>query len=88
MKIKEGLKVRTIAGESVVLMQAKGVVDMTKVVSLNKSSLYLWNELVGKEFEIEDVASKLMDNYEVEEERARADAAKWVEKMQDSGVII
>ena len=50
MKIRDEYKVREIAGEHVVIMQGRYGADMTKVISLNESSLFLWNELAGREF--------------------------------------
>ena len=50
MKIREEYKVREMAGEHVVIMQGRLGVDMTKIISLNESALYLWNALAGKEF--------------------------------------
>ena len=43
MKIREEYKVREMAGEHVVIMQGRQGVDMTKIISLNESALYLWN---------------------------------------------
>lgn len=43
MKIREEYKVREMAGEHVVVMQGRLGVDMTKIISLNESALYLWN---------------------------------------------
>ena len=51
MKFKEGYKVRDIAGEHVVIMQGRFGSDMTRVIALNETSLLLWNELQGKEFD-------------------------------------
>ena len=48
MKIREEYKVREMAGEHVVIMQGRLGVDMTKIISLNESALYLWNALAGK----------------------------------------
>ena len=64
MKFKEGYKVRSMAGENVVIMQGKAGSDMTRIISLNDSSLLLWNELQGKEFEATDVAEILISNYD------------------------
>ena len=50
MKFKEGYKVRSMAGENVVIMQGTAGSDMTRIISLNDSSLLLWNELQDKEF--------------------------------------
>ena len=60
MKIKEQYKVREMAGEHVIIMQGKHGSDLTKIISLNESALYLWNELQGKEFDAEVVANLIM----------------------------
>ena len=44
MKIRDQYKVREIAGEHVVIMQGRYGADMTRVISLNESALFLWNE--------------------------------------------
>ena len=41
-----------MAGENVVIMQGTAGSDMTRIISLNNSSLLLWNELQDKEFEV------------------------------------
>ena len=87
MKFKEGYKVRSMAGENVVIMQGKAGSDMTRIISLNASSLLLWNELQGKEFEVADVVNILVDAYEIDAEIAERDAKAWVEKLQECGLI-
>ena len=67
MKIREEYKVREMAGEHVVIMQGRLGVDMTKIISLNESALYLWNALAGKEFSVDDAARLLTERYEVDE---------------------
>lgn len=87
MKLEANLRIRDIAGESVILMPSKEGKDMTRVLALNSSSRYLWDTLVGKEFEAEDVVKALLDRYEVDETRAREDAAKWVAQLVELGVL-
>ena len=87
MKIESKYKVRDIAGEKMIILQGTFGADMTKIISLNESAELLFNNLAGREFEIEDVAAVLTDNYEVEAEVALADAAKWVESLAGCGVI-
>lgn len=87
MKFKEGYKVREIAGESVVIMQGRFGVDMTKIISLNSSSLLLWKALQNREFEVDDVAAILLENYEVEASVAQADAKAWVAKLKECKLI-
>lgn len=87
MKFKEGYKVRSMAGENVVIMQGTAGSDMTRIISLNDSSLLLWNELQGKEFEVADVAQILVDTYEIDSETAERDAKAWVEKLAECALI-
>ena len=87
MKIESKYKVRNIAGEKMIILQGTFGADMTKIISLNDSAELLCNNLVGREFELEDVAALLTDNYVVEAEVALADAAKWVESLAGCGVI-
>lgn len=87
MKFKSGYKVRSMAGENVVIMQGKGGSDMTRIISLNDSSLLLWNELQGKEFEVADVAAILVEAYKIDSEMAERDAKAWVEKLAECGLV-
>ena len=87
MKFKEGYKVRSMAGENVVIMQGTAGSDMTRIISLNDSSLLLWNRLQGKEFEVADVAAILVEVYEVDAELAERDAAAWIEKLTECGLV-
>ncbi len=87
MRIKQGYKVRELAGENVVIMQGRSGADMTRVISLNNSSLLLWNNLLDVDFSADDVKRILLENYDVDETVAAADAQAWVEKMQQSGLV-
>ena len=87
MKFREGLKVRSMAGENVVIMQGTAGSDMTRIISLNDSSLLLWNELQNKEFEVADIANILVENYDIDAATAEHDAKAWIEKLQECNLI-
>lgn len=87
MKIKAGLKIRKIAGESIVIMQSHGVTDMTKVISLNDTSEWLWNELSGKEFEESDVVDLLTGKFAISREQAETDARAWIESLNKCLIV-
>ena len=87
MKIKLEYKVRSIAGENVVILQGRGNADMTQIITLNDSALLLWNQLEGKDFDVEDAVSVLCENYDVEESLAKSDAEAWVKRMQECGLV-
>lgn len=86
MKFKAGYKVRSMAGENVVIMQGAAGSDMTRIISLNDSSLLLWNELQGKEFDVQDAVEILLANYKVDVETAERDVAAWLNKLQECGL--
>ena len=76
-----------MAGENVVIMQGTVGSDMTRIISLNDSSLLLWNALQDKEFEVKDVANILVENYGIDLATAERDAKAWVEKLQECNLI-
>ena len=84
MKIKEGFILRKICGEYVVVGEGLSQVNFNKMLSLNASAAYLWEQFQGKDFTVEDMAAALMERYEVDKERAYQDsaalAAKWIEE--------
>jgi len=87
MQIKEGLEIRNIAGEKVLIMQGRYGVDMTKVVSFNATAEWLWNTLYGKTFSMEDVTDLLIERFEVDADTAAADAKKWIDQLQQCKAI-
>lgn len=87
MKIKEGFILRKICGEYVVVGEGLAQVNFNKMLSLNASAAYLWEKLEGKEFTVQDMADALMEQYEVENDRAYEDAAALAGKWVEEGVV-
>jgi hypothetical protein len=88
MKIKEQLKIREIAGEKIVILERAQKVEFTRVMVLNSTSEWLWNQLFGKVFEPEQVAGLLQTKYNVEESIAMADSLKWIETLKNNDAIV
>ncbi|MBO4755394.1 MAG: PqqD family protein [Bacteroidales bacterium] len=87
MKIKDGFILRTICGEHVVVGEGLAQVNFNKMLSLNASAAYLWNEVTGKEFTVEDLTSLLTEKYDVSADKAAEDAAKVAEIWIREGVV-
>ena len=87
MKIREGYKVRDIAGENVVIMQGKAGADMTRIITFNDSALLLWNELQGKDFDLQDAVRVLTDSYEVDAAVAERDARAWIDRLAECKLV-
>lgn len=82
MKINQGFELREMCGERIIIATGKENIDFSKVISLNESAAWLWNEVEGKEFTSDTLAALLMEQYDVDEATALADAtalaAQWV----------
>ncbi len=87
MKISDKYKVREMAGQHVVIIQGKHGEDMTRIISLNESSLFLWNTMQGREFGADDAAQALMDKYGIDKELAAHDAKAWCDKLSECGLL-
>ncbi|MBR3702289.1 MAG: PqqD family protein [Alistipes sp.] len=87
MRINPEYKVREIAGENVVILQGEYGADMTRIITLNDSALLLWNELLGREFAVEDAADVLIKSYDVEETTALRDAQLWIDKLSECKLL-
>ncbi|MCH5224114.1 MAG: PqqD family protein [Muribaculaceae bacterium] len=87
MRIKDNFKVRKIAGENLIVNQGATHSDLTKIISLNETAVYLWNELFGKDFTIDDAANLLVEKFGIDKEIALKDAGKWIDTMVSEEVI-
>lgn len=83
MKIKKGFELREICGEYIVVAHGDKNIDFSKVINLNESAAVMWKEVADKDFTPEDLASILLNTYDVEEEIAQTDALRimkeWIE---------
>lgn len=87
MKIKSNYKLRTIAGENIIVNQGTTDVNLTHIISLNSSACVLWEKLWDKDFELEDAAQILEDTYHISHEQALQDALKWVDALKNCDIL-
>jgi hypothetical protein len=79
MKIKNGFILREMCGENIVAAEGIENINFNKLISLNESAAYLWKELAGKEFTIEEMANLLISRYEIDRELAIKDSTNLCE---------
>lgn len=87
MKIKDGFVLRSLCGEHVVISEGKENIDFSQIINLNESSAFLWKNVIGKEFTVDDLVTLLTGEYEVSEETAREDILVLVDKLFEAGLI-
>lgn len=87
MKIKDVYEVRDVLDEHLVICQGEKAQDLTHLISLNETSVVLWNAFKGKEFTLADVAQYLQTRYGISQARASQDAESWVNPLVKNGII-
>lgn len=87
MKINPDFKLRTIAGETIIVNQGTPDIDLTRIISLNASACLLWEKLSGKDFTPEEAGRILSDTYHISPQQAYTDAADWIAALKMCRII-
>jgi len=88
MITKKGFHLRNVCGEYVIVAEGLENIDFSKIISMNESAAFLWNKVDGKgPFNIDDLASYLCEDYDVDYDTAKRDAKDIVEKWFEAGII-
>jgi len=87
MKLRSDLTLRQMGDDHIIVEPHQGMVDLSKVYTLNKSAAFLWKSLNGYEFEQGDVVRVLTENYEVNDVQAKHDAAEMIQYFRSHGLL-
>ena len=88
MKAKPGFKLREVGGEQIIAAEGKDNIDFSKIISMNESSAYLWEEVQQLEsFTVEDLAKLLLAQYEIDEQTALIDARTLASQWLKAGIV-
>ena len=87
MRIKDGFKLRTLGSEYIVSGEGLQQIDFNKLIALNSSAAYLWQEIEGKEFNEQTLAGLLVSKYNVSDSDALADATDIAKEWIDAGMV-
>ena len=88
MKIKKGFVLRQVCGENVIVGEGLGAINFGKMLALNETAAWLWQQAVAMDnFTIDTLVQKLCDEYEVSVDEAKTDVAAIVAEWQQVGVL-
>ena len=76
-----------MAGEYVVIMQGELGSNLTKIISLNESALYLWRAIEGKEFTEATISRLLAEEYGIDDAIAERDAQRWINHLEECDLL-
>lgn len=87
MKAKQGFNLRKVCGENIIVAEGRENIDFSKIISMNESSAYLWDAVKDKTFTIEELASLLTSEYDVDDNTAEKDAKSIAHQWLEAGII-
>lgn len=87
MKIKKGFVLREVAGEKIVSGEGLNQINFNKLITLNATAAYLWEQIHEKEFESETLATLLVEKYAVSYDTALRDAIALTEEWKRIGIV-
>ena len=79
---------RQVCGENVIVGEGLGAINFGKMLALNETAAWLWQQAVAmSDFTVDALAQKLCDEYEVSLDEAQADVKSIVAEWQNVGVL-
>ena len=87
MFIRKEVKLHTVAGKNFIFTRNGDQMDMPKIISFNKSSVWLWNQLEGRDFTEEEALELLTDHYSGDTEEIKTNLKWWLNNLIEAGII-
>ena len=87
MKTKQGLTLRVIGNEHVLVPEGLEAVDFNKMVSMNATAAFLWEVVEGKDFYADTLAQLLVDEYGIDNETAQKDVMPLLQTWKEASII-
>lgn len=82
MKIKEGFILRQVAGENIVVPSGEEL-NLNLMITLNNTGRFLWERL-EKDTTEEELLAAVLEEYDVDEERAKESVAAFLKKLSEN----
>lgn len=86
MKIKDNFILRKISDAFVVVPIGDAVVDFSGLINLNETGAFLFKKLQNGA-EKKDLVNALLNEYDVDENTAKEDVKKFIDKLKDADLV-
>lgn len=88
MKLKDGLILREVAGQYVIVPTGKRVQEVTDVIYMTKPAAYLWDYMQNHEFEKEDLIRLTLERYaDATREQVSRDLDEFLKGLAEKGIL-
>ncbi len=86
MKIKDGYILREVAGSFIVVAVGDAVKHFNGVINLNDTGAFLW-KILEKGATEDELLKRLLEEYDVDENTAKNDIEKFINKLQEAKLV-
>lgn len=86
MKLKSDYVLRAFSGKYIAVSVNDSADNNNVFITMNKSSAFVW-ELLQNEISYEEVISKIIEKYNIDETTAKADLDEFLDKLRKAGVL-
>ncbi len=87
MRLKSGFVLREVCNQKIVAAEGLQNINFNKLLSLNSSAAFLWEEMEGKDFTVKDMADALVREYGIDEALALKDSQSLLDSWKTAGVL-
>jgi hypothetical protein len=87
MKIKPGFLLRNVADVNVVVPVGEMSVDFNGIITLNDTGKFLFERLMVEDTSEDGLLLLMLEEYEVDEETAKADIREFVSKIEEANLF-
>ena len=86
VKVKGGFILKKIAGSYIVVPLRERIQTFSAVINLNETGAFLWDKL-QEDISEEELIKALMDEYDVDEDRAKADIGVFIDRLSNEKLL-
>lgn len=86
MKIKSGFVLREIAGQYMAVAVGARARELHGMMGMNETAAFLWKKLQMETTE-ETLVDALLEEYEVDEQKAKQTVQEFLQNLQEEGVL-
>ena len=87
MRTKKGFRLRELGGDYILIGESAELVNFNNIITFNEAAAYLWQNVQGKDFDVEILTQLLLEEYDVTEDIAREDAQATIDDWKEIGII-
>ena len=87
LKISSDFILREVAGENIIIPTGQAALQFNGIIAVNEVGLSIW-QILQQGATFEELVAQITEEYDVDDESARADAAEFVGHLAEHGFLM